>query len=172
MSKDDAEQLVKVIKTLLGTEGVTLRIAVGPKDIMVSLGGGTAELKKVIAAAKAAGAPLAKAPSIAKVADRLPKTRVGVIYLSVENALNAGSKVATALGQKPLPFEPGKTSAPVAGMLVADPVGLHVGLYVPTELMVSIRGMVNQSMRQGGPAAPTTRPVEGTEPQSEPQPEF
>lgn len=181
MTETESEQLIKVVKTLLGTDGVTVRVAVGGKNIVASLGGSTPFLKKAVEATKSSAAPLVKQDGIAKVQERLPKTRVAAMYISAENALSTVDQVAKALGEQPLPFEPGQTSAPAVGMLLADPAGAHVSLYVPTELMVSVRGMVNQSMQQQRmqqmepePGQTTTKPGKPNkaEKPAEPKPEF
>ena len=173
-SPKEAEKLIRLVKTLFGTEGVTLRAAVAEKQIVATLGGGTEALKKAMATAKSNAAPLARQPGIVKVQGRLPKNRVSEFYLSGENALTAVSEVAKAMGEDPLPFQPGETSVPLAGMLLADPAGLHVALYVPTELMVNVRNMVNEAQmrerqQKSRPGGPTTRPAT---PPAEPGPEF
>lgn len=176
MTEKQGETLIKIVKTLLGTDGLTVRIAVGEKNIVATLGGGTAVLKKAIDLSKSNAAPLAKQQAIAKIQDRLPKNRIGAVYVSAENLLSTVDQVAKVLGEEPLPFEPGQTSAPLAGMMLSDPVGMHVGLYVPTELMVNIRTMIAQGMqkqrtgRAPGAASQPAKPE--AEPQTEPKPEF
>lgn len=165
LGEDDMQTFMSVLKTLFGTEGLTIRVAVTDKDIVATIGGGKEFLAKALAAAKANAAPLAKAPAIAKVDDRLPENRVFVSYLSVENILTVVNEVAIATGEGPLPFDPGTTSAPVAVAMLADPVGLHMAAYVPTELIVSIK---NKAMQAQSPQRrPGMRPAPATQPQED-----
>jgi hypothetical protein len=167
--EEQVAEVVKAVKVLLGPDGLKVRIAVTDKNITATLGGGQAFLKEALAAAKGGKAPLATQPAVTKVTDRLPKDRLGVVYLSVENLLQVVDRVAKTVADEGLPFPVGPTSAPLAAALISDPLGLHGTLYVPTELAVSIKGMVMQSMMQQR-AATSTRPAGKTEPA--PAPEF
>ncbi len=137
------------------------------KEIVATLGGGQAFLKEVLAA-RAKGA-LDTDPTIVKVAGRLPKDRVGVAFVSAENALRIVDRVTKALGEDGIPFPLAATSLPAAGALLSDSLGLHATIYVPMELAVSIKNLYNQAQQQkmGGPGAasrPATAPA--------PKPEF
>ena len=172
--EQEAEKVLKVVKMLLGSDGVKVRIAVTDKHIVATLGGGDAFLKDALAAVKSGKPALATQPAIAKVSDRMPKDRVGVLYISAENLMQVADRVGKAVADQGLPFQVGETSAPVAAALVSDPLGMHVTLYVPTELGVSVKGMYTQSMmqqRQGGPrGGSSSQPAEKAEPT--PKPEF
>ena len=170
----ESEQFFKVVRTLFGSDGVKVRIAVTEKHILATIGGGDAFLKNALAAAKGGKPVLATQPAITKVSERLPKDRMGVLYISAENLLQVVDRVGKAIADQGVPFQVGETSAPVAAAMVSDPLGMHVTLYVPTDLAVSIKGMYTQSMmqqRQGGRrGGPSSQPAGETEPT--PKPEF
>jgi hypothetical protein len=171
--QDEMQKIFRIVKTLLGSDGVKVRIAVTPKHILATLGGGDAFLQDALAMAKAGKPALATQPAIVKITDRLPKNCVSVLYVSAENLLQVVDRVGKAVSDKGLPFAVGQTSAPIAAALVSDPLGMHVTLYVPTDLAVSVKGMYTQAgmqHRQGRSRAPGSQPAEGAE--SEPKPEF
>lgn len=169
--ENKANEAIKVIKVLFGSDGLKVRIAVGEKNIIATLGGGETFLKDALAAAKSGKAPLATQPAVVKVSERLPKDRVSVMYISAENLLRVVDRVSKAVGEPGLPFQAGETSAPLVLAVIGDPLGLHVTLYVPTELAVSVRGMINQAQMQ----QQRSQELRGqtTEPKTaEPAPEF
>jgi hypothetical protein len=173
--EEKAAEAIKVVKVLLGSDGLKARIAVTDKSIIATLGGGEAFLKEALVAAKAGKAPLATQPAVVKVMDRLPKDRVAVFMVSAENLAQVVDRIAKAVGEAGLPFKAGQTSAPIAAAMVGDPLGLHVTLYVPTDLAVSAKGMYNQTQMQQRSAQPrggasTQQPVEA--PATAPSPEF
>ena len=172
--EDKAAEAIKAIKVLFGSDGLKVRIAVTDKSITATLGGGQALLKDALATAKANKAPLATQPAVVKVMDRLPKDRVGVLMVSAENLMQVVDTVAKAMGEDGLPFKVGETSAPAVAAMIGDPLGLHVTLYVPTELAVSVKSMYNQAQMQQRGAQPrrgaATQPAEA--PAAEPSPEF
>jgi hypothetical protein len=167
--EDKVAEAMKAVKVLLGPDGLKARIAVTDRDIMLTLGGGQAFLKEALLSGKAGKAPLATQPAVTKVNDYLPRERLGVLYLSVENLLHVVDRIGKAVADEGLPFQVGPTSSPLVAALISDPLGLHGTLYVPTELAVSIKGMVMQSMMQQRAAA-STRPAPKPEPA--PAPEF
>ncbi len=169
MPEQQAQQLVEVLKALLGTEALKARIVVREKDIVVTVGGGEPFLKNALAAAKATKAPLTTQPALDKVMSHLPKDRIVAFYLSAENGLQVADVIAKAMGQPGVPVQPGQTSAPLAAAMVYDPLGMHVTLYVPIDLMVNIKGMVNQGMMQ---QQQSPRPGQPGQPAPMPQPEF
>jgi hypothetical protein len=172
--EDKAAQAIKVIKMLFGSDGLKARIAVTDKSIVATLGGGDTFLKEALTAAKSAKAPLATQPAVAKVMDRLPKDRVSVFMVSAENLVQVVDKIAKAVGEDGLPFKAGQTSAPLAAAMIGDPLGLHVTLYVPTDLAVSVKGMYNQTQMQQKGAQPRgeAAPQSSGAPATAPAPEF
>lgn len=166
--EEKVAEAIKAIKVLFGSDGLKVRIAVTDKNIVATLGGGETLLKDALAAGKSSKAALASQPAVAKVLDRLPKDRVGELLISAENLLQVVDTIAKAVGEDGVPFKVGETSAPVAAAMIGDPLGLHVTLYVPTELAVSIKSMYNQV--QGQKRAVATQPAGS--PAEEPTPEF
>ncbi len=167
--EEKVAEVIKAVKVLLGPDGLKARVALTEKSITVTLGGGQTFLKEALAAAKAGKAPVATQPAVTKVTDRLPKDRLGVLYLSVENLLRVVDHMGKVVADEGLPFQVGETSAPLVVALIGDPLGLHGTVYVPTELAVSIKGMVTQAMMQQR-AASSTRPA--AKPEPAPAPEF
>lgn len=140
---------VQQMKSVVGPEGILLRIAViGDDQVAVVFGGGEERLTKIVELIKAKQAPLAKSTKLTRIISRMPKgTKVAEGYLSLENLLAMVDAVSTRL-ESPLPVKLSlSNSAPIAFSTInVDNVSQQMDVLIPSELIVSGAQMVRQQL--------------------------
>ncbi len=161
------------IKTVIGREGVLVRLGVvNEHTVVICFGGGPERFATVAGLAARGEAPLAGHKDLARVADRLPKAnRTAEGYLNVDHLLKAVVTVAAQVGS-PMPFPLiMQNAAPVAFVATqVSPVSQQVDVLVPIELAVSVSDMVKPivgMMMMGGMGGET----QGMPPQMTPLPD-
>ncbi len=153
IEEEDRDDILKVI----GKEGVLLRMApVSPKRVVVSFGGGKAEMATLIEQAKKDGAPLEEDAGIMKVAGVLPKPVASVGYVAADRILASINQVMTVLEEEKLPVQMPPLDAPMAMATTGGDGWAQFDLFFPTELVVASKNafMVMMGQRMGEPAAP------------------
>lgn len=171
---DVSEEQVDQIKSVVGQEGILIRIAqVGDKTLAVTFGGGAKRFAQVVDQIQKNQAPLADRKMIKMVADRLPnQKKIAEGYLSVDRLLAFIMEMSSKLGQPvPLPLTM-KETAPLS--LVASQVdesSVTMEALVPIELAQSTAELVKPIMMMfmggGMPGAAGTMPDEEEEKEEE-----
>jgi len=166
---DVEEEQLEQIKSVIGQEGIVIRIAsIGERNVAITFGGGARRFAQVVEMVQKNQAPLAERKAIKMVANRLPGTkRIGEGYLSVDRLLATVMDVFAKTGQMmPFPLNM-KETAPLSVMASQiDPTTAEVNVLVPIELAQSTAEMVKPMMMMfmGGMGEPgATMPEEEEE---------
>jgi len=163
----DEEQLGDVF-TVIGKEGVLLRLAAADeKTVVIAFGGGAKRMNQVIEQACKPGAPLDEDPGIKRIAALLPKSRSSVIYLALDNVVTLVRNIGKVLEKEDeFPLEVGEINAPLAVVGRGGEGWSQADIFVPTELMVAAKDAITTMMgTAGGPpeVEMETEEVEGEE---------
>ena len=155
---DFAAEDEATLHKIVGTDGVTLRVAAVSGDtVALSFGGGASYMTQVIEQAKSKSSPLDDDPGIKKVAAHFPKERGGVFYLAVDHGAKLLYKIGEAVGD-PFPFQLQPINAPLAIATTGGDGWSRFDLLVPTELVVAVKNAAMMAMMQpAGGAAPATQ---------------
>lgn len=146
------EKDVAALKTIVGDEGLVVRIAaVSQKRLVVGFGGGKAAFATAVDHAKSDEAPLSNDPGIKKVAEVLPKQRAMVAYIAPDQIVKTIQNVQRALGEALLPIQIPKLSAPGVISSTGSDGWQRMDLFVPMDIL---RTMVNVSMASAAAPAP------------------
>lgn len=150
------ETEMEQLTSLLGLQGVTIRVAAaGDRHVVVVFGAGSERLVALAEAARKGESPLSASDSIQKVATRLPEgARLLEGYLNLDQLLNTVTGAMMRVGQ-PMMFPlMMRNAAPLAFMVTrVDDTAQEVHLLVPMELVVSVRDAampLMQMMMMGG----------------------
>jgi len=146
------EKDVAALKTIVGDEGLMVRMAaVNKKRLVVGFGGGKAAFATAIEQAKADTAPLSADPGIKKVTEVLPKQRSMVAYIAPDQIVKTIQSVQRVLGEAPLPIQIPKLGAPGVLSSTGSDGWQRTDLFVPMDIL---RTMVNVSMASAAAPAP------------------
>lgn len=163
------EEQIEQIKSVVGQEGILVRIAaIGEKHLAVTFGGGAKRFAQVVEQVQKNQAPLGDRKTIKMVADRLPgQKRIMEGYLSIDRLLALVMDISNKLGQ-PVPFPLAmKETAPLA--LVGSQVGegaVEVAALIPIELAQSVAETIKPMLMMfmgGGPGGMGMPEEEGEE---------
>ncbi len=134
---EDAESIKKV----LGSEGLTMRFGpVGKDYLALGIGGGKSRFTKIVDAAKTDSGGLGGEASIQRVQKHLPAKKTSEFYLAVDALADGIQRIMTALDEsEQMPFKLGKVNAPVAGATSVDASSSRMDIFVPMELITSIK---------------------------------
>jgi len=134
---EDAESIKKV----LGKEGFMLRFGpAGADHLAFGVGGGKSRFAKIVDAAKSDSDGLGSEASIQRAQKHLPAKKTGEFYLAVDSLADGVQRIMTALDEpESAPFKLGKVNAPVAGATSVDATSGRLDLFVPMELITSIK---------------------------------
>jgi hypothetical protein len=149
MDEEDYEEVLSV----LGEEGLTVRMAAaGKKKVVVALGGGLDRMKKLIEQAGKPGAPLAKDPGVKASAAHMPAERHTEAYFALDNLFLLIEKIAMAVEEDEFPVKLGELNAPAAmtGVVIEDQ--MNVDLFIPTAFMVAVKDTIMTFMGMGDTA--------------------
>ncbi len=136
VNEDDLAKAMKVI----GREGLLVRVAAADsKTVVLSFGGGKGPMGALIEQARKREAPLARDAGIRKVAAHLPKERAEVAYFAVDRIVTWVQNVMKVLEEEGLPFQMPAISAPVAVAVSGDDGLVQVDLFLPMELLVTVK---------------------------------
>ncbi|MGE5609004.1 MAG: hypothetical protein ACM359_07105 [Bacillota bacterium] len=131
----------------------------GPVDdqTYVAVFGGEEELiNATVAAAKKHENPLAQRPNIKAVADQLPKSRVAVFYVAIDNIVNEITKFMAQMGMAvPLKFP--ADMHPVGVAVGTEGSAIRADAHLSTELLgnlISAGIQATQMMQPGGAPKP------------------
>ena len=134
------EDEIEGIKTVLGPEGVTVRLAAAdPRNVAITLGGGNAQMARLIRAIRRGQSPLDEEQGIARVASGLPKERAGVVYLACDRMVNFIHSVAEECEtEEPFPFWLSPVDAPLAIGITGGDGWSRNDLFAPMPLLAGI----------------------------------
>ncbi len=173
---DLEEESIEQLKSVLGQEGILIRIAaIGERNVAITFGGGAKRFAQVVDLVQKNQAPLADRKAIKMVADRLPGAkRIAEGYFSVDQLLATIMDVMAKTGQMmPFPLNM-KETAPLSVMASQlDPATAEVNVLVPIELAQSAAEMVKPMMMMfmGGMGGPgMTMPEDENEGEEEAEP--
>ena len=147
------------IKSVVGQDGLLVRIAsVGDNHVVVLFGGGAKRLATVAALSAQGQSPLSADPGIKKVAGKLPTMRAVEMYFSLDSLMQLIKSIGEAVEQ-PAPFEPTQVGVPAGLVVSGGKAYSRVDLFVPMELMVAVKDLAMQVMggMTGTPGAPPAR---------------
>ena len=140
---EDLDQMKKV----LGQDGLLVRLgAVDDRHVVVAFGGGEARMGELIAQAKAGKAPLSNDPGIKRVAPKLPKAKTSEGYIALDRIMGLVTNIFEAMGEQAPPINIAEVNAPIAFANAGDKTLTHVEVFLPMELVVSVKDGVMQAM--------------------------
>jgi len=168
--EDTDEEDLEDVFTVIGKEGVLLRLAAADeKTVVVAFGGGAKRMNQVIEQACKPDAPLDEDPGIKRVAALLPKSRNSVIYLALDNVVTLVRNIGKVLEEEDeFPLEVGELNAPLAVVGRGGEGWSQADIFVPTELMVAAKDAITTMMGMAG--GPPAVEVETEEAEGEKQP--
>jgi hypothetical protein len=149
------------IKSVVGQDGLLVRIAAaGDNHVVVLFGGGAKRLATVAALSAQGQSPLSADSRIREVADMLPLTRSAEAYFNLDNLMQLVVSIGEVIEQ-PAPFEPTQVGMPVGLVVSGGKMYSRLDLFIPTELMVAIKDLAMQAMggMTGAPGAPPAMPM-------------
>lgn len=169
---EQAKQGIEQAKTILGKEGVLVRVAAVGKDrVLVTFGGGAPRFATAMAAARKDAPMVAENAALKKVADRLPAgARTAEGYISLDNLLNLVSSAMAQMGQQmPIPLTL-NNAAPIAfASIKGEGAAQNVVVVVPMELISAVKEMVGPMLMMMSPGG---MPEPGGEPKPAPSGEL
>jgi hypothetical protein len=123
-------------------------------DKLVSASGVSDEvISATIAAVKSNQAPLSRVDRVKAVSAQLPKQRLGVVYVPVDDIITTVVAYAQQM-HMPLPFQIAPNLPPVGATVSSEPNAMRVDVHVPTLLVQQIIAAALQAQMQmqgGGP---------------------
>lgn len=134
--EDDLEKMTAI----LGADGVKVRVAaVDGKTVVLALGGGSQRMTSVIELNRKGGDPLAQHSGLKSIAEFLPREKIGVFYVAVDELFRLIANVAEATGEyADVPKLPA-IKAPVALVTSSDGDGtVRADMFVPMDLLKAL----------------------------------
>ncbi len=153
---DIDEEDIEDIHSVIGSEGITLRIAAVDGDtVALTLGGGKSWTEEVVKAAKSGAAPLASSAGVKKVASRIPAKKSAVGYIAVDQVISCIRAIQKTVDEEQLPIDMGTLNAPAVFVAAGTAEWSQADMFVPTELMIAIKKftMAMMGMNKPEPAA-------------------
>ncbi len=165
------EQTIEEVKSVIGKEGILVRVAaIGNNQVAMTFGGGAKRFAAIAESVKKNEAPLAENQDIKKMVDRQPAgPRVAEAYLSVANLLALVSNIAMEVGQ-PLPIPALRENVPVVVTSVKmGDAAQYSEILIPMELVTSVKEAMAPlfMMMMGGGGAPMEEPPQQPAPGGE-----
>jgi len=154
----DVDATADVTK-VLGADGLLLRLGpAGERHVVVTLGGGLAQMSRVAALAREGQAPLAGHPEIRAGTSGAPAERTAEAFLSFNGLLKMAGDVARVTGAPPPPHA-AAVERPVAlfSRVVPGP-GAETRVLVPTGLLKAVVQMSMAMMGGPPPGGPPGEP--------------
>jgi len=143
-----AAQADQVLKMLYGANGISGNFGLVNDSTVIQTQGAPQQLvADLIASAKADSDPLDKADNVKLTSDQLPKQRVAVFYLALDNLANAVVTAMKAQGM-PLQFKLPANLPPIGMSIASEGSAARVDTVIPTKLVESITAAVMQAMMQ------------------------
>ena len=136
LEADDLQDVLKII----GKEGALFRLgAIDGQTIVVSFGGGSKGMSRLIGTSKKKAAPLENDPGIKNVASRLPEKRASVFYVALDNIVDAIQQTLKAVDEEPLPLQISNLNAPLLLATAGEDGWGQLDVFVPTKLLVAVK---------------------------------
>jgi hypothetical protein len=144
MEQEDLDSIGKVF----GKDGMLIRMApVGSDAYLLTIGGGKTRFETSLKAARSSSGGLAEDRSIRQVTTNLPARKSSEIYLAVDAIVELIQNTMSALGEKDeLPLKLTDINAPVAMATTIEGASGRFDLFVPMELVTSIKNAWMASM--------------------------
>jgi len=140
------EKEVEEMKKVLGSDGVSVRLAAAsPEHVVITFGGGEARMAEVLKLVKAGGSPLGEDAGIKKVSSSLPGKRYSEVYFAGDRLVALLSSIGKVTGNE-LPIRMAEVNAPVALVSSSQGPCCQVDVFVPMEMVVAIKDTVMQLM--------------------------
>jgi hypothetical protein len=134
------EEEIQGIKTVLGAEGMTLRLAtVDPRNVALTLGGGSQQMARLIRAVRRDNSPLDDDTAIAHAASVLPREKAGVAFLALDRMVNFIHGVAEECEtEEPFPFWLPRVDAPLAISITGGDGWSRHDFFAPMPLLAGV----------------------------------
>jgi hypothetical protein len=148
-----AMRQAQMMNMMYGPQGAVVNIGtVGDKLLVVS---GTSDefISKAIEAVKTNATPLAQQPRVQKVASQLPRQRMAVVYVPVDDIVTTGLNYAQQFGFN-MPVQLPPDLPPIGAAVSSEQSAIKVDAHIPTDLVQSLVAAGMQAMMQmqgGGP---------------------
>jgi hypothetical protein len=142
-------QAKQLLQMMYGANGIGGAFGLVNNTTVITTQGAPQQLTAdLIASAKADSDPLDKADNVKITSDQLPKQRVGVMYLALDNLATG---VVAAMKQQgiPLQFKLPPNLPPIGVSISSEGSAARVDTVIPTKLVESITAAVMQAMMQG-----------------------
>jgi hypothetical protein len=155
-------QAAQVAASLFGPEGAISLLGPVSDQTFVSLTGDDEFLTGVVASAKKAEDTLGQMANVKAVSEQLPKNKVAVMYIAVDNIVMAGLKYAEQMGMA-MPLKLPPDMQPIGFSLSTEGSALRADMHVSADLMGQLisTGFQVMQMMQGGAARPPAAPAPG-----------
>ena len=146
------EEAIEEFLKIVGKEGALFRLgALDGKTVVLSFGGGSKGMSRLIGTAKKKEAPLESDPGIKNVASRLPQKRASVMYVAVDNIVQGIQAALKVVDEEPLPLHMSTLNAPLLVTTAGEEGRGQLDVFLPTKLLVAIKNaaMVLMGSMQG-----------------------
>ncbi len=145
----------KILKTVLGPDGITIRFgAVDDTHVLITLGGGKARFALGVEHARMGKSPLGDTDGIQSVA-RIPDRELNSeMYLAVDRLVNLLGRIIPK-DEQPMLLQMPDLKSPIAVESgPAGTAGSHADVYIPIEVIVAVKDMIMNGMGANMNAAP------------------
>jgi hypothetical protein len=154
MNPQDARsvQQAQMMNMLYGPAGQVMYTGIVGDKLLTTSGVSDAVMSSAIAAVKANSAPLAKTDRIKSVSDQLPKQRLGVVYVPVDDIITTVVAYAQQMHMG-IPLQIAPNLPPVGAAMSTSANSMRVDVHIPTLLVQQIIAASMQAqmqMQQGG----------------------
>ncbi len=154
-----AAQAAGLMGAMMGPEGTTTTAGPVGDQAFVSVTGGDEFLAGVIASAKASTDVLSPLAGVKAVSEQLPKNKVAVLFVAVDQMVAAGLKFAEQMGM-PIPLKLPADMPPIGIAIATEGSAIRGEMHLSADLMAQLMAAGFQVMQimQGGGAAPAPAP--------------
>jgi hypothetical protein len=143
-----AMQAQMAMNWMYGPNGARVMVgSLDDKNVLVASGVPDEVLSKVIAAAKKSDDPLDANAAVKSVSDQLPKNRIAVMYVPLDQVVSTIANYAGAFGMQ-VPIQLPPDLPPIGTAISTDGATLRADSYVPTELVKALTAAAIQVQMQ------------------------
>ncbi|HWP41009.1 MAG TPA: hypothetical protein VNL70_08785 [Tepidisphaeraceae bacterium] len=148
-----AMRQAQMMNMMYGPQGAVVNIGTVADKLLVVSGTSDQFISSAIEAVKANATPLAQQPRVQKVASQLPRQRMAVVYLPVDDIVSTALNYAQQFGFN-MPVQLPPDLPPVGATVSSEQSAIRVDTHIPTDLVQSLVAAGMQAMMQmqgGGP---------------------
>jgi hypothetical protein len=144
-----AAMIGQLFQVLYGKAMTTYTGALNDKTIVSGISVDDAQMQAVIAAAKQAQSQLVASDAVKAASEQLPKKRVAVVYIALDNILTVAFDIAAQMGQA-APLKVPADLPPIGVSVGTEGTALRIDACIPATLIENMVSMGIQAAMQAG----------------------